>query len=169
MNYLSPDDMFRGKNLPLFLERYQDDLHDILSVHGQEKFERVYNWVFREIGKLQWGQWWVLDKVCPKEEDRHLFFYILELIYQSTLLCRLRFERVDDVVRIHVDAPSEIQQERLGIFFADRKYVYVDWYNRYKYDPLSYRHIKPEWFGLEVASEDIGDVGDELPEEAEDN
>lgn len=154
MYYLTRDDMFRGKNLPQWLKLYQDDFDNIILVYGRDKFEKVYNWVFRELGKLQWGQWWVVGKICPKEEDLHLFYFCIEMIYQSSLLCSLRFEDVksDDgkikETRIVVDAPPETIQKTASIFFSGRKYLLVDWYNKIKYSPDCCPDIDPQLFGF---------------------
>ena len=147
---LTERQMFRGKNLPGFLEARQYEFAFLLDTYGREKFDKVYGYFFRKLASMQWGQWIVVEKACPKEEDRHLFRFVVELIYQSDILSRFRFEWLEGETRIHIDPPSEEQQKKWGVFLGNRRYLLIDWYGRLRRDPGCNADINPEWLGLEA-------------------
>lgn len=161
MRFPDERNMFRGKNLPLFLRTYQEYYALLLGKHGRGKVRTVYNWLFRFLQQMQWGQWMVLEKVCPKAENRGLFYWCFEMIYQSDLLSQYEFrtERTEDggyiETRIYVVEPDADRQERLKGVFSGRHYRLVDWYNRLLDDPRSNPDVRPEW--LMLGEEDNGE------------
>lgn len=152
--------MFHGKNMPLFLRRYEGLYREMVEIHGIEKVRKTYYYFFNLCQKMQWGQWFVLNKMCSKPHDRLLLFWVMEMIYQSDLLSDFRFEhhptddKAVDEVRIVVVAPSEERLKRQSVFFVGRHYVLNDWYGRLLYDPKSNPDVRPEWLMLEQARDE---------------
>ena len=164
---LTERQMFRGKNLPGFLEARQHEFAFLLDTYGREKFDKVYGYFFRKLASMQWGQWIVVEKACPREEDRHLFRFVVELIYQSDILSRFRLERLEGETRIHIDAPSEEQQKKWSIFLGDHRYILIDWYGRLCKDPGCNSDIDPEWICLEAVQE-ASQWGEPVMQESDD-
>ena len=148
MDYPNEDNMFRGKNLPQFLRQYREYYALLVGKHGRDKVLKVYTWLFKFLSSLHWGQWMVLDKVCPDLANRGLFYWCFECIYESDLLSQYEFRRVDGEERIYVVEPSEEQRERLKDFLPDGQYRLIDWYGRLLSDPRSNPDIRPEWLML---------------------
>lgn len=145
--------MFRGKNLPQFFREYQEYYALLLRKHGQDKVVKVYLWLFRFLSGMQWGQWMVLEKVCPDPANRGLFYWCFECIYESDLLSQYEFrtERTEDgasETRIYVVEPDADRQERLKDFFSGRRYRLIDWYTRLLADPRSNPDVRSEWLML---------------------
>lgn len=167
---LGTDNMFRGKYLPGFFEQYAPLYRWLVQEHGQEKVWQVYDYFFGFVSKLQWGQWMVLDKVCPKVEMRQLFYWVMECIYQSDLCSQMRWEwaapsgkpsgTVADELRIVVVEPPAELMKKWEPFLGQRRYLYIDWFGRLRRDPGCNADIKPEWLMLEVQSE-WGSVGEQ--------
>lgn len=157
MRTLGPDNMFRGKYLPGFFEQYATLYRWLVQEHGQEKVWQVYDYFFGFVSKLQWGQWMVLEKVCPKVEMRQLFYWVMECIYQSDLCSQMRWkwEPVGDKdeLRIVVVSPTPEQLKKWRPFVGQNRYLYIDWFGRLRRDPGCNADIKPEWLMLEEQSE----------------
>lgn len=130
---LEPETMFRGKQiLEYWLERYQCETMSILNIYGREKFEKVYYWLLRYLSGMKWGQWMVVNKIAPDPQARRLFYYCMELIYQSDLLSQFCFEKNDSELRIYMVEPTEDEKKKKGIFYGNRTYLLIDWYTRIK-------------------------------------
>lgn len=153
---LEPCTMFRGKQLlECWLKRYECETRDMLRIHGREKLEKVYYWVFRYVSGMTWGQWMVVDKIAPEGQQRRLFYWCMELIYQGDLLSQFRFERVGKELRIVVVEPTKEQQESpMSVLYGNRRYLLIDWYDRIKNHSEMYPDIDPELFGFENESAD---------------
>lgn len=170
--------MLRGKYLPGFFEQYAPLYRWLVQEHGQEKVWQVYDYFFGFVSKLQWGQWMVLEKVCPKVEMRQLFYWVMECIYQSDLCSQMRWEWADaprekasetgagepkQELRLVVVPPTPEQMKRWEPFLGQRRYLYIDWFGRLRRDPGCNADVKPEWLMLEEQSEwgSGGDVQDD--------
>lgn len=153
MRYLGPENMFRGKCLPLFFEEYAALYRYFIEEYGSAKVYQVYDYFFGFVSKLQWGQWMVLEKVCPKVEMRQLFYWVMECIYQSDLCSQMRFEIRGTETCLVVVAPTESQQKRWQPFLGKYRYLYIDWFGRLRRYPGCNADIKPEWLMLEEQSE----------------
>ena len=151
MRYPNETNMFRGKCLPQFFQEYQEYYALLVGKHGRDKVYKVYVWLFKFLSSLQWGQWMVLDKICPDIYNRGLFFWCFECIYESDLLSQFSFRTVDGETRIYVLEPTEEQRKELPFMFGERKYRLIDWYSRLLEDPLSNPDIRPEWLMLDYA------------------
>lgn len=157
--------MFRGKyTLPVWLRMSAPLFRRLIEQHGREKVDAVYAFFFKFVQNMQWGQWMVLDKVCPDEEKRQLFYWVMELIYQSDLLSQFRFEYhpIPDKpelreVRIVMVAPPERIQQKWAPMLGTNRYLFIDWYGRLCQDPMSHPDIDPAWLMLEVPASEWGD------------
>ena len=152
--------MFRGKMLPDFLRDYAELYAALKEWHGIEQVKKVYDYFYAFVNRMGYGQWMVLQKVCPRLEDyeqnrrkRLLFYWVLELLYQGDMFLNLRWEFVpmpdkpdEQEVRIVRDAPSEAVMQTIG------KPSIVDWYHRLLDNPDSNPDIDPAWLGLTVSS-----------------
>lgn len=148
MTYPNEKNMFRGKNLPQFIRDNREYYAVLMRLHGREKIAKVYGWLFRFLSSLQWGQWIVLDKVCPDLANRGLFYWCFEFIYESDLLSQYEFRTVDGETRIYVVEPTEEQQRRFADFYSGRRYRLIDWYSRLLADPRSNPDVRAEWLML---------------------
>lgn len=141
--------MFRGKCLPQFFQEYQEYYALLVGKHGRDKVHKVYAWLFKFLSSLQWGQWMVLDKICPDIDNRGLFFWCFECIYESDLLSQFEFRSVDGEARIYVLEPTDEQKERWKALLSARSYSLIDWYSRLIENPRSNPDIRPEWLMLD--------------------
>lgn len=155
MKYPNERNMFRGKNLPQFFKEYQEYYALLVTKHGLEKIQKVYAWLFKFLSAMQWGQWMVLDKMCPDIDNRGLFFWCFECIYESDLFSQYEFRTVDDETRIYVVEPTDEQKEKWKDFLGDRRYRLIDWYERLQQNPKSNPDIRPEWLMLGEAVNDF--------------
>ncbi len=119
---LEPDTLFRGKYLlPYWLEQYQSETLALIELHGQEKVWKVYDWVFRYMQSMCWGQWLVVEKIAPDSSARRLLYWCMELIYQSDIVSQFRVERVGDETRVVSVEPDPQRINRHDICMgADR-------------------------------------------------
>lgn len=173
IHYLSIGTMFAGKNLPLFLEETAPMFRSLVELHGREKVDKVYRYFFDFVSRMKWGQWMVLTKVCPDHDDRQLFYWVMELIYQSDLCSQMRWKWAPvgdkDELRILVVPPTPEQIKRWAPFIGQDCYLYIDWYGRLLRDPNCHPDIKPEWLMLEARSQwgsgtgQPDDVGEVMP------
>ena len=169
MTYLGPSRMFRGKyTLPVWLRKSAPLYRQLIEQHGREKVDAVYTFFFKFVSNMKWGQWMVLDKVCPKVEDRQLFYWVMEMIYQSDLCSQMRFEYRDipdkpelREVRIVVVAPPDELKKKWEPFLGKDRYLYIDWYHRLCRDPDCDPDFKPEWLMLDAPASEWGDGGNE--------
>lgn len=166
--------MFRGKYiLPVWLRKTAPIYRKLIEQFGREKVDAVYAFFFKFVSNMKWGQWMVLDKVCPDLEKRQLFYWVMELIYQSDLLSQFRFEYhpIPDKpdlreVRIVIVAPPDELQKKWEPFLGKDRYLYIDWYGRFRCDPSCNPDINPEWLLLDAPVPEWGDnVPDGTPPE----
>ncbi len=155
METLTEKNMFRGKNLMQFFKTYQDYYALLLEIHGEEKIIQVYKWMFRFLSQMQWGQWLVVQKICPKREMRGLFYWSLECIYQSDLLSQMEFDKIDSqdgnrqlIVRLLEPTDEQKEQWRAFLPAEKRSYNFIDWYSRLLENPQSHPDFNPDWLQL---------------------
>lgn len=104
---LNSETMFRGRCLPDFLRTYQDHFAWIIQEYGRERFDRVYDWIFNLLTtQMSFGQWIVVEKICPDPHLRPLLYFVLELIYQSDMLSQFHFERCVPAPSLPSDATN---------------------------------------------------------------
>lgn len=165
---MSPENMFRGKHLPSFLEQQAPLYRQLVEQHGLEKVVKVYDYFFAFMSRMIWGQWMVLDKVCPDVQMRQLFYWVVECIYQSDLISQFCFEYHDlpsdpsrREVRIVCVEPTADQLKRWRPFLPmmstdqfSRRYSLIDWYGRLRQDPKSLPDVDPSWLMLEGGSDE---------------
>lgn len=169
MTYLGPSRMFRGKyTLPVWLSKSAPLYRQLIEQHGREKVDAVYAFFFKFVQRMKWGQWMVLDKVCPDLEKRQLFYWVMEMIYQSDLLSKFRFEyhHIHDKqelreVRIVLVAPTDEQKKKWQPMLGQNTYLFIDWYRRLCRDPKCDPDINPEWLMLDAPASEWGNDGDE--------
>ena len=173
------DMMFRGKCLPEFLERTAPMFRSLVQEHGRAKVDAVYRYFFNFVSRMKWGQWMVLTKVCPDHNARHLFYWVMELIYQSDLCSQMRWEWAPagpgkEELRLVVVPPTPEQAQQCAPFLGNEHYLYIDWYGRLLNDPNCHPDIKPEWLMLEAQNkwgnnnEQQDDDSDAMPPPPED-
>lgn len=159
---LNEDTMFRGRFLPDFLRSYQDHFAWMIREYGRDRFNRVYDWLFNLLStQMCFGQWIVVEKICPDKQLRPLLYFSLELIYQSDLFSQFHFERCVSApsspssgssasrvteLRVVMDPPSPAIRAILAP--GSVRYPLVDWYSRLRLDPHCDPDIDPEWLGL---------------------
>lgn len=157
---LGPDTMFRGKNLLLFLEQQAPLFRRLVEQYGIEKVNKVYDYFFAFTARLKWGQWMVLSKVCPDRGQRMLFFWAMEMIYQSDLLSQFRFDYVSldrsrQEVRLLIVPPVEsVRQQWIDLgLVANDHYKLYDWYGNYRLNQdINPPGIDPVWLMLQPKS-----------------
>ena len=144
--YLTRDVMFDGKNLVAFWEQYRYFYKFLIERYGIEKMLKVYNWTFRMLQNMEFGQWAILDKICPDKDNRFLLYFCLEHIYQSDMLSQFAWEE-DKLVCVE---PTKKQRKRCREFYSadGRHYILNDWFNRLLRCPDCFPGIKPEWITL---------------------
>lgn len=169
MNYPNEKNMFRGKNLAQFFREYQEYYALLVAKHGRDKVLKVYTWLFKFVSSLQWSQWVVLDKVCPDPENRGLFYWCFECIYESDLLSQYEFRAENGEKRIYVVEPTAEQQERWKDFLHGRRYMLIDWYTRLLAEPRCNPDIRPEWLMLGENDGDSDDTDNNNENENMDN
>lgn len=153
------DNLFRGKRLlHIWLEENQDEFRSLVALHGREKFNRVYDWTFRYMSAMRFGQWLVIEKIAPSPEARRLFLFVMELIYQSDLVSHFRVERKDGETHVVMVEPTEEKKKSLAILLGNGSYILADWYGRLLADPNADDSIRPEWLGLESLPSDAEDI-----------
>lgn len=173
---LNSETMFRGRCLPDFLRTYQDHFAWIIQEYGRERFDRVYDWIFNLFTtQMSFGQWIVVEKICPDPHLRPLLYFVLELIYQSDMLSQFHFERCVPApsnlstsptpsnspsspsqpslatpkvseLRVIMDPPPPNIRRILAP--GSIRYPLVDWYSRLRLDPYCDPDIDPSWLGL---------------------
>ena len=161
---LNSETMFRGRYLPDFLRTYQDHFAWIIQEYGRERFDRVYDWIFNLLTtQMSFGQWIVVEKICPDPHLRPLLYFVLELIYQSDMLSQFHFERCVTApsnlsnlsnssnpkvteLRVIMDPPPPNIRRILAP--GSIRYPLVDWYSRLRLDPYCDPDIDPSWLGL---------------------
>ena len=164
---LNSETMFRGRCLPDFLRTYQDHFAWIIQEYGRERFDRVYDWIFNLLTtQMSFGQWIVVEKICPDPHLRPLLYFVLELIYQSDMLSQFHFERCVTApsnlsnpsnlanssnqkvteLRVIMDPPPHNIRRILAP--GSIRYPLVDWYSRLRLDPHCDLEIDPSWLGL---------------------
>lgn len=146
---LEPDTLFRGKYLlPYWLEQFQCETLALIELHGQEKVRKVYDWVFKYMQSMRWGQWLVVEKIAPDASARRLLYWCMELIYQSDLISQFRVEKSDGETRVVSVEPDPERREKFAIFMGEDRYLLADWYRRLRDNPQCDSEIRPEWLGL---------------------
>lgn len=151
---LEPNTLFQGKYLlPYWLKQYQCETLALIEQHGQEKVWKVYDWVFKYMQSMHWGQWLVIEKIAPDPTAQRLLYWCMELIYQSDLISQFRVERKDGETRVVSVEPDQEHKKRYSVFIGQGKYLLVDWFGRLRQDPKSNREVQPEWIGLASADE----------------
>ena len=153
IHLLDKSTMFRGKSLPGFLQRYQMLYEAIVAEDGIDKVLRVYDYTFKLLSGMQWGQYMRLSRVCPDLAKRQLFFWCIEMIYQSDLISQMKFAVRDGEDVIEIVPPSQDSQQRLSICFGDKRYLYIDWYRRLLADPKCNDEVRPEWLMLDSVAD----------------
>lgn len=168
MRELCPTNMFRGKMLPDFLRDYAELYAALKEWHGLEQVKKVYDYFYSFVNRMGYGQWMVLQKVCPQVDGyeqtrrkRLLFYWVMELLYQGDLFLQLRWEFVplpdkpdEQECRIVRVAPSEDMVKTFG------KPTIIDWYNRLLDNPEYDPDIDPAWLGLERSASQWGGTED---------
>lgn len=176
MNYLGPSRMFRGKyTLPVWLRRTAPLYRQLVEQFGREQISKVYDYFFAFVSRMQWGQWMVLDKVCPDLDKRQLFYWVIELIYQSDLLSQFRFEfhpipgndERQEVRIVVVPPPDRLKEQWAPFLGSDSRYIYIDWYNRLLRDPRSNPDVNPAWLMLDATAK-WGDTSQPVAETLQD-
>lgn len=171
--------MFRGKYLPSFLQHTAPLYASLVSQYGTEKVYRVYDYFFAFMNRMQWGQWMVVDKVCPDVAMRQLFFWCVECIYQSDFFSQFCFEyhplphdKSCREVRIVCVEPTSEQIQRWQWFLPHddngnllRRYSLIDWFSRLRSDPSCNPDIDPAWLLLEARSAWGDEVSEPIGEE----
>ena len=165
--------MFRGKYLPGFLERYAPLYRELVEQHGLEKVVRVYDYFFAFMSRMTWGQWMVVEKVCPDVGMRQLLFWVVECVYESDLVSQFRFawkpSGKDSTLVIECVAPDADEIQRWQWWLprnADgtltQRYSLIDWYGRLRQDPKALPEVDPAWLllssGTEESAAEDGDM-----------
>lgn len=167
---MGPQSMFRGKYLPDFFQQNAPLYSRLVERHGKEKVYKVYDYFFDFMSRMCWGQWMVVDRVCPDVSMRQLFYWVVECIYQSDLFSQFRFvwrpaqqnenSSLNEVLCIECVAPTQEQMQRWQWFLpkADdgtllQRYSLIDWFGRLRQDPKCDPDIDPSWLMLEATSE----------------
>lgn len=178
--------MFRGKYLPSFFERFAPAYKRIIEQHGIEKVYKVYDYFFAFMSRMQWGQWMVVDKVCPDVSMRQLFYWVVECIYESDLISQFRFAWKEDTPNaslvIECVAPTAEQMKRWQYVLPSvtapdgkvqflRRYSLIDWFSRLRQDPKCMPEVNPAWLLLdsgqsddEAEDDDLSLSSEELPD-----
>lgn len=128
------DNMFDGKYYPWteYFRLYAPLYEHLVLLHGREKIDAVYDFFFKFIKTLHWGQYLSLTKVCPDQSNRVLFFWVMETIYQSDPFSDFRFERhptdnpAIDEIRIVIVEPSDLTIKKIRRNFGEGYYIDVN-------------------------------------------
>lgn len=153
---LEPNTLFRGKFLlSTWLEEYQCETLALIREHGAEKVWKVYDWVFRYMQSMRWGQWLVVEKIAPDAKARRLLYWCMEVIYQSDLISKFRVEHTEGETRVVSVEPDPDRKKKHAIFMGADRYLLIDWCGRLRQDPKCDPDINPEWLGLKVEVEEM--------------
>lgn len=60
--WLTPDNMFRYRDPNSYRSLYCEDWASIMSYYGDEQISIIYDWLFKRIRSLSWGQYIIIEK-----------------------------------------------------------------------------------------------------------
>lgn len=165
-NFARPMDesiMFSGKYIggDGFIEVFRDEYLRLIKLFGREKFDKVYDWTFKLLSGMSWEQWIVVERVCPDVSQLPLFYFCVEMVYQSDLFSQFCFKHVEGSdgkteTRIVMLPPLDVHRERCSIFLGHNRYRLIDAYARLR---------ATDRFRMDYLQEFVGD--DDWPKDIE--
>lgn len=60
--WLTPDTMLQCRDPEPYLRLYAEDWRSVLSMYGDDQLTIIYDWLFRRLQHLAWGQYIVIEK-----------------------------------------------------------------------------------------------------------
>lgn len=130
-----PRDMFRGKVVMWedWFAQWRTEYEYLIKQHGYDKFRKVYDYFFRLLSGMKFGQWINVKKTCPDSQQLPLFHFVLEMIYQGDLFSSYTYDTEHGY--IYVDTPDKQLLQKLDMFFPDGDhYILNDQYRRWLSD-----------------------------------
>lgn len=165
---LYPGTMFQGKYLIVadYFRLYQRMFSGLVADWGREKVDQYYDWLFIQLSRMKWGQWFSVSKFAPQQRMLTLFYWAIETIYQSDPWSQFEFRTVNDDLRVYVVEPSTRQKQNNDFAYGRGKYNLFDLYGYLRVANDDYRpDIRRRWLLLADTDEpDDSEADDAAPD-----
>lgn len=161
---LCPELMFQGKYLVRadYFQMYAPMFRCVVADWGREKVDKYYDWLFVQLNRMSWGQWFSVSKFAPELRMRPLFYWAMETIYQSDPWSQFEFRTVDGDERVYVVEPTPVIKQRCDFALGRGKYNLYNLYGELRTAPPTFcPEISRAWLMLATAEPESSDSTDE--------